>query len=194
MKLCILIHDCGKPDSKGLNKSGRITFYGHEHAGAGKAGELARRLALSNKEIAFVRDMVFHHMRPLQLSKAAGDADAAVRRFFRKTGGEGVALLLHALADQRSDRGPLKKEEDLHRFGEMVSKLLWQYWQDESLRDYRPVLTGQDLIRELKVTPGPRVGQLLLLLEAEHLARGAMSRAEALAYCRELLKKKPFSG
>lgn len=187
LKFCILIHDCGKPETKDLHKSGRITFYGHEQAGAQKAGQLARRLMLSNKETVIVKNMVLHHMRPLQLSKVDGDSDAAMRRFFRKTGGEGPALLLHALADQRSDRGPLKKEEDLNRFAGMVKDLLRQYWQDESLREYRPVLTGQDLVRELDMPPGPRIGRMLRRLEEEHLARGQMTRAEALAFCRGLI-------
>jgi tRNA nucleotidyltransferase/poly(A) polymerase len=191
IKFCVLIHDSGKPETRGLSKSGRTTFYGHERAGARRAGELARRLALSNKETIFVRDMVLHHMRPLQLSKVPGDTGAAVRRFFRKTGGEGVSLLVHALADQLSDRGPLKKEADLERFGEMVRRLLRQYWQEEGLRIYRPVLTGRDLIRELHLKPGPELGRVLSRLEAEHLVRGAMTRAEALDYCRGLLKKKP---
>lgn len=194
MKFCVLIHDSGKPVTRGLSKTGRITFYGHERAGARRAGELARRLTLSNRETFFVRDMVLHHMRPLQLSTVTGDKGAAVRRFFRKSRGEGVSLLVHALADQLSDRGPLKKEADLERFGVMVRSLLRQYWQEEGLRLYRPVLTGQDLIRELQVNPGPELGQVLRRLEAEHLARGAMTRAEALDYCRELLKKKPLPG
>ncbi|TLM98544.1 HD domain-containing protein, partial [bacterium] len=72
LKFCMLIHDCGKPATRGINKTGRITFIGHEQAGARKAGELARRLALSNKETGFVRNMVLYHMRPLQLSRVTG--------------------------------------------------------------------------------------------------------------------------
>lgn len=192
LKFCSLIHDCGKAATKGVNKAGRITFLGHEQAGARLAVGLAGQLQLSNREINFVNTIVFNHMRPLQLFKLTGDRAAAIRRYFRKTDGEGATILLHALADHNSDWGPLKKEEDCQRFGRMASSLVQQYWKDRSLREYTPLLTGQDLLSELGLTPGPKIGKLLARLEKEHLARGEMTRTEALTYCRQLENKTPL--
>lgn len=50
-----------------------------------------------------------------------------------------------------------------------------------------PLLTGQDLIRELNLSPSPRFGQLLAAVEAERLSGRLRTREEALAQVRRKL-------
>ena len=51
LKLTALLHDIGKPLTKGMNTiTGRTTFYGHARAGARLADSIAERLKLSGQE------------------------------------------------------------------------------------------------------------------------------------------------
>jgi poly(A) polymerase len=79
LALAALLHDVGKPRTVG-RKAERYTFYGHEHVGRRMAGEIARRLHLSDEERERVEWLVEKHqvladapnMRPAKLDLVLG--------------------------------------------------------------------------------------------------------------------------
>ena len=72
LKLCGLLHDIGKPETKSIEAGGRMRFFGHSDAGARIAGGLMRRLRFSSRETAMVEAMIDAHLRPVQLGDAGG--------------------------------------------------------------------------------------------------------------------------
>jgi tRNA nucleotidyltransferase/poly(A) polymerase len=54
-------------------------------------------------------------------------------------------------------------------------------------REMAPLLTGQDLIRDLNLSPSPRFGELLAAVEAERLSGRLRTREEAMAQVRREL-------
>ena len=83
LRLAALLHDIGKPDTKGWNESkGKITFYNHEVVGELKARKALGHLKFSNKEIEDVCFLVAMHMYDFR----ARWTDKAVRRFVKRVG------------------------------------------------------------------------------------------------------------
>jgi len=188
--LAALYHDIGKPACQTIDEHDRIRFFKHDQIGAGIAAERGKCLRLSNLEIERLSIIIRHHLRPVLL--AQGDQPVsrrAIYRFFKDTGSAGVDVCLLSLADVLATYGPTITSEHWTRHLEVVRLLLQSWWENpqESVSP-PPLIDGNELIEELKIQPGPLVGQLLETIR-EHQAMGKIkARDEALSLAMEILE------
>jgi putative nucleotidyltransferase with HDIG domain len=186
LKLACLLHDIGKPDTKKKEPGGRTSFHTHEHVGRGIVRIIARQLMLSTRERYALEDMVTHHLRPGYLANFKRPSDKAVFRYFRDTKDEAVSIVLLALADQRSTRGPLTTAYDIKHHQDICWPLVGQYFAKKDEKPFVRLLTGHDLIKELGLEPGPRFSKILSKAdEAQHLGK-VTTKEEALALVRKM--------
>ncbi len=184
-----LYHDIGKPVTQHREESGRIRFFGHQEVGAEMIAQRASALRLSNTEIAHLRNVVQHHLRPMLLSQTGhSPTRRAIYRFFRQTGRAGVDVCLLSLADVLATYGPTLTQEVWAEHLDVVRTLLEAYWErpQESVAPPR-LVTGGDLIAELDLAPGPEVGWLLEKLREAQATGRVDTRQGAIAYARSLL-------
>jgi len=188
LKLAALLHDCAKPQTCTVDADGRTHFYDHENIGASIAAERARALRLSNTEVERVRVIIANHMRPQQLADAeAGVTRRAAYRFFRDTGEAGVDVLLLALADHIATHGPDVQPERWNRRISAVNVLLSEYWARLAKGVApAPLVTGDDLMAELGLAPGKRIGELLEAIREAQAAGEIASRQDALELAKSL--------
>jgi putative nucleotidyltransferase with HDIG domain len=190
-----LYHDIAKPQTRGL-ENGRIRFLGHEEKGCDLAAERARALALSNEEIERVRIIIRHHMRiHLHTDRLAFEqkeiSRKAIYRFFRDTGEAGVDLVLLAMADLRATYDHTLKQETWAACTDICRVLLENWWEKrEEIIAPPKLLNGDDLINEFKMTPGPRIGELLEAIREAQATGKIHVRDEALAFALGWLSKK----
>ncbi len=192
--LAALLHDAAKPQTRSVDPDGRIRFFSHETEGADLAAHVLTRLRFSSDEVRHVRVVVENHMRPRQLSHAAaGQVGAigrrAVYRFWRDVGAAGVDIVLLSLADFLAKFGlgpPPQAEWVGHVAG--CFQLLEAYFEQREQRVAPPALiSGNDLIQELGLAPGPLLGRLLEAVREAQATGEVTDRAAALAYARRLL-------
>jgi tRNA nucleotidyltransferase/poly(A) polymerase len=189
LKLAALLHDCAKPQTKTCDDDGRTHFYGHDDAGAPIAAERVRALRFNKAEVERVRVIVAHHMRPQQLADAeSGVTRRAAYRYFRDTREAGVDVVLLALADHIATHGPDVQPERWARRIEAASKLLAEYWT-RLAKDVAPTLfvSGDDLMAELGLPPGKRIGELLEAIREAQAAGEVGTREEAIILARRLM-------
>ncbi len=187
LKLAALFHDVGKPQTGSEDDEGRIRFFNHEIVGARIAAARLRKLRFSRDEIKRVRRIVREHLRPAHLARAEKFTRRAIYRYFRDTEDAGVDIVLLGLADHLATWGPHLREERWTRRLEVAELLLHHYFErrEETVTPRLPV-DGHDLMRELDLEPGPRVGRILDLLR-EAMAVGEIeTREEALALARKI--------
>ena len=187
LKLAALFHDVGKPQTGSEDDEGRIRFFNHEVVGARIAAARLRELRFSRDEIERVRRIVREHLRPAHLARAEKFTRRAIYRYFRDTEDAGVDIVLLGLADHLATWGPHLREERWTRRLEVAELLLHHYFErrEETVTPRLP-LDGHDLMRELDLEPGPRVGRILDLLR-EAMAVGEIeTREEALALARNI--------
>jgi putative nucleotidyltransferase with HDIG domain len=187
LKLAALLHDCAKPQTRTVDEGGRTHFYGHENIGAPVAAERVRALRFTNVEVERVRVVVAHHMRLQQLADAQGGVTRrAAYRFFRDVGEAGVDALLLALADHIATHGPEVQTERWGRRIKATGELLAEYWarlaENVALP---PLISGHDLMSELGLPPGKRIGELLEAIREAQAAGEVLTRQEALALARK---------
>jgi putative nucleotidyltransferase with HDIG domain len=187
--MAALYHDAAKPQTQQVDEQGRLRFFNHDVIGADIVEACASALHLSNAEIARLKDIVRHHMRPILLGQAGEmPSPRAIYRFFRDTGPAGVDICLLSLADVLATYGPTLPPDIWERQLNIVRILLEAWWDYPKQRVAPPaLLKGHDLIDEIGLKPGEQVGMLLEYIREAQIAGLVTDRESALELARQWL-------
>lgn len=181
LKLAVLLHDVGKPKTKGRNlTTGQATFYGHDALGADMAERITARLRLSSSERHFITSLIRHHLHigVLLFPKATKKARL---RWMRRLGPALIPTVLLCLADIRATRGPRILPGDREIQEEQGIRLIQEYAeQAQTTLIALPLLTGHDLIAQ-GIAPGPALGRLLKTVQEAQDAGEITTTEDALA-------------
>ena len=188
MKLAILLHDIGKPDTRKREK-GRISFHGHEHVGTNIVKHIARILKLSVRERHALEDMIRWHLRPGYLSNFKHPSEKAIYRYFRDTKGEGVSIALLSLADQRATRGPATTQSDQKHHEAICLGLVRRYFEKKKEKPFVRLINGNDLIVKLKLQPSPLFSTILSQIEEQQTLGKLTTKKEALELAKTIAVK-----
>lgn len=160
IKFAALLHDAGKPRVVGKDKDGLVTFYNHEMSGAKMAYEICKRFRFSKKDTDRVVSLIRWHM----FSVNENLSDAGVRRFIRRIGIENVADMMDLRIGDRLGGGTQTAESwRLKKFKERVAGELAP--KPFAITDLK--INGNDIMKVLKLKPGPEIGKKLQLLFEE---------------------------
>lgn len=153
VRLATLLHDAGKPQVRSEDENGLVIFYNHEVAGAKIARQVADRLHLSKKDREKIVTLIRWHMFTVD----EHITDAAIRRFIRRVGLENVKDMIDLRIGDRLGSGTQTAESwRLKQFKERIEKELNPPFSINDL-----AIDGNDIMRELKIKPGPQIGEIL---------------------------------
>ena len=188
LKLVAFLHDVGKPETKTFEESGRMRFFGHANLGADIAVRALKRLRFSSREVAYVREIVRAHLRPLQMAQSGAPTRKAVYRFFRDTGGAGIDTLFMSLADHLGTVGPNVEFDGWRRHVALVSYIIQMQFADPTIISPPKLVSGRDLMNEFDLPEGHVLGELLVAIRDAQGAGEVSTREEAIALARRHLE------
>ncbi|MFA5039072.1 MAG: HD domain-containing protein [Candidatus Omnitrophota bacterium] len=189
IKLAALLHDIGKPKAHEV-RAGKTMFHGHERIGRIISDAVSEKLRLSTKERFALDTIIFWHLRPGYLADNAVLTKRAVHRFFRDTKDEAVSVLLVSIADQRATRGPLATAESRLRHERVSFSLIKEYFSSLKEEPFVRLVNGTDLIKKLKLKPGPLFSVILDIVEDAQVEGKVRTKAQALALAAKAAKEK----
>jgi poly(A) polymerase len=181
MRFAALLHDAAKPQTRGERPDGRVTFIGHDRAGADLARAALRRLRASQRTIDYVAALTLHHLRLGFLVHERPLDRRAVWRYLRATAPWSDDVTIFTVADRLATRGRNADEAIAAHLALARDMLAIGPGPAE------PLIRGDELARELGIQPGPKLGELLARLEEERFAGAIVTREQAVARARELL-------
>ncbi|MDD5290933.1 MAG: CCA tRNA nucleotidyltransferase [Patescibacteria group bacterium] len=159
VKFASLLHDIAKPQAKRFI-GGDATFYNHDIIGAKIAKKIMQRLKFSNEDLEKVTNLIRHHMFYYNVGEVT---EASVRRLIKKVGEENLADLIDLrVADRLGSGVPKAKPYKLRHLEYMMKKVRKDPISAKMLK-----INGDDLIKLLKITPGPKIGAILDVLLSE---------------------------
>ena len=169
LRLAGLFHDIGKPETMADGH-----FHQHEFVGEFKARQILRRWKFDKETVAEVTHLIRNHMFWYETHWT----DSAVRRFIRKIGLDYIPALF---ALRRADNiGSGARSPRMYAL-----EALWQRVEKEiaaanafSLRDLK--IDGNEIMRELDMPRGPKVGQILNALFERVLDEPSLNTSEKL--------------
>jgi tRNA nucleotidyltransferase (CCA-adding enzyme) len=161
IRLAALLHDVGKPRTR-RPKGNDYTFYAHEMVSARMTEKIMKRLRFSNDLIKKVVHLVRYHMFYYDVGKVT---ETGARRLLRRVGRDHFDDLIKLRIAERKGSGVPKAEPyRLRHLQFLVEKASKQPVTVGELN-----ITGGDLIKELKLKPGPMIGGILNALLADAL-------------------------
>lgn len=170
LRLAALLHDIGKPATMKPGPDGETHFFGHERVGAKMAASILQRLRYPKEVISKVTHLIYHHMFSYP------ETDAGIRRFIARVGQEHVWDLLELRRADTLGSGK-RLSWRYHRFKKRLEEIMYQA-PPFTVRDL--AVDGYDVMRELDIKPGPRVGQVLRFLLNRVLDNPELNKRDVL--------------
>jgi poly(A) polymerase/tRNA nucleotidyltransferase (CCA-adding enzyme) len=161
VRMASLLHDVGKPRSK-RGEGYNSTFYQHEYIGARMAITMLDRLRFPKETIEKITHLIRYHMFYYNVGEIS---DAGVRRFIVRVGPENIDDLLKVREADRIGSGVKKAiPYKLRHLLFMIEKVKHDPLSPKMLK-----VNGDDIMKTLKINPGPRIGWILNALLEEVL-------------------------
>ena len=185
LRLAMLLHDIGKPDTRTVDEKGVDHFRGHESVSEEMAHAILKRLRFDNDTISYVTRLVrFHdygnHLKPDM---------RMVRRAVNKIGEDIFPMLLAVKRADVLSQSSYRREEKLDNLDK------WQQLYEEIQQKNQCVslktlaITGNDLIT-LGMKPGKTLGTTLQMLLEQVLENPELNtREQLLERAKELMQQ-----
>lgn len=182
-------HDWGKPAKRTIEDSGRVRFFDHDHWGALLVEARLGALKFSGDEIAYVARVTDLHMRPGQLAHEWPFSRRAEYRFFRDADNTAPDVVLLSLADHMATHAPAPEAGRWETRVKTSRELLESFFRAHTERVApAPLLNGRQVMAELGLPPGPRIGQLLEGLREAQATGEVRTEDDAWAWLREQVR------
>jgi len=180
-----LLHDAAKPQTRRVTPEGRVTFIGHDAAGAELAAGVLTRLRASERLREHVAALTRNHLRLGFMVHEVPLERRSIYRYLRACEPVQVDVTLLSVADRLATRGR-GSEEAIRRHLELARVLLGEAlaWR---VQRPRPPLRGDELARAVGLRPGRELGRILAELEEASFAGEISSRDQAIALARDLV-------
>lgn len=195
--IAVLFHDLGKPYTiKTPEKDGtdRIRFNEHDTVGAETAKDIAQRLKLSSpdKEGININEMAWLIEQHMLLIR--GDIGKmkpkTIEKYFFNPHFSGEKLLQVSFADISATitkKGPLSFD----KFNQMIERINELKKLSQSKKELpKPLISGNDIMKEFDLSPGPEIGRLLELIREKQLNKEIKTKKQALDFLKSILKRK----
>jgi poly(A) polymerase len=171
----VLVHDLGKPAARRVDAEGHVMFWHHDEIGARLAAGIARRLKMSRRFERFLVMLVRQHLRLGFLVREQPLTRRALARYRRDVEPFVFESVVLSLADRMATRGPRTSLTSVARH----FRLARDVWDEIPKVEAPALLDGADVMRLLRLPPGPVVGEALAAVREETEAGELHDAAEA---------------
>jgi len=194
--LGVLFHDAGKPytiKTPEKDKTDRIRFNDHDEVGARLTQEICLRLKFSSpQEISIDPErvarlvcshMIFMHGNPDEMKPGT------IEKYFFNPKYSGQDLMKLAFVDALATV-PAKGKPDLNNYYQMKKRIESLKAMSQNKKELpKPILSGHQIMKELKLRPGKRVGQILAALREKQLSGQIKNKDQALRFLKKIYSK-----
>ena len=184
-----LLHDAAKPQTREVRPDGRVTFMGHDRAGAELARGVLARMRTSERLRAHVAALVRHHLRlGFLVHEPQPLARRTVYAYLRTCAPVEADVTVLSIGDRLATRGRSAERAiaaHLELAGAMLDDAL--RWRAEG--PPAALLRGDQLAGDLGIAPGPRLGELLDELAAARYAGEIDTPEQALEHARAVVAR-----
>ncbi len=184
-----LFHDIAKPQTRAVVPDGRVTFMGHDAAGAVLAGEVLGRLRASERLRRHVAALTENHLALGFLVRRAPLDRREVYRYLRRCQPVQVEVTVLSAADRLATRGEAVGEHAIEKHLTLARQMVGEALAWRAAPPHPP-LRGDELARALRMSPGAELGRLLEELTEASFAGEIHTRTQAVELAARLRERR----
>lgn len=177
-RLAALFHDIGKSQAKSIIDN-EVHFYQHEDIGADIAKDIMTKLKYPNYIINSVYTIIKNHMRTKSFGKNAELVSDKALRKLQNDLGDHLETTLDLIHADNISHGDDKWKHNLPNQIPSIRNRMKNLGGNFTKKLELPI-NGNDILKLLKLKPGPVVGNLLKDLTDEYLQNPKMTKTDAI--------------
>ena len=113
-----------------------------------------------------------------------------IYRYFKTSGEAGIDICLLSLALFGAQSGYELNQKEYTRLLEIVDELFEGYWEhNPQIIHPQPLITGDDIMKNLSIQAGEKVGQILEMIKEEQAAGNIQTQQQAFDFARTILNR-----
>lgn len=172
VRLAALLHDVGKPRTK-KGKGENTTFHNHEVVGGKMTRDILNRLRFSKDLVKKISHLVRQHLFYYDIGEVT---ESGIRRFVKRVGKENIDDLIKVREADRIGSGvPKAVPYRLRHMLFMIEKV-----SKDPISIGMLAVDGNDIMKDLGIQPGPRLGLILKALLEDVLEDPELNNKEYL--------------
>lgn len=172
VRLAALLHDIGKVETVRTQSDGNVTFYGHDVAGGNLVLKIAKRFNLSKKQTDKIHRLIRFHMFTVDERQT----DSAIRRFVKNVSKDNLEdMFALRIGDRLGGGTQIETSWRMEKFQQRIKQVLKKPFSISDLK-----VTGNDIMKELNLKPGPKIGEILQKLFEEVLEDASKNNRDYL--------------
>jgi hypothetical protein len=161
IRLATLLHDVGKSETRTVEPSGRILFWGHTEVGGTLAALICRRLRCSGDATSLIRRVAEQHLALGFLRHEDPPSSRDEVRYLWDTAPWEPEVIMVSVADRLATLGPLTDEAAVAGHVGLARTLMDRWRRRTQAGVSSPPVDGHDLMEALELGPGPLLGEVL---------------------------------
>ncbi|MEK7561112.1 MAG: CCA tRNA nucleotidyltransferase [Patescibacteria group bacterium] len=179
VRIAALLHDVGKPRTKGPMKNNEWTFYGHDVVGGKMTNRALARLRASREQTEKIALLIRWHLFKYDMDRDdVVTTDSSIRRLIRRVGAGNMPDLVKLRICDRMGMGvPKAVPYRLRHFQFRVEKILRE---EEAPGPKMLTINGDDIMATLDIGPGQRIGRIIEVLLQETIDDPSANTRDAL--------------
>lgn len=184
LKLAAFFHDIGKPTTWTIEPdTGRHRFIKHDDAGSKLIVPILKEYKFSKKQIEYVQNIIKYHIYPSALVHDTERNDKTTMRFFRKTDGYTLDLIVIARADRLSARGIAVSDEMVENNLNKLEELKEAYFKSkDEIKPLEKLLDGFEIMELLNLPQGEKLGQIINDLKEAQISGEITTKNQAVEF------------
>lgn len=186
LTLAALFHDIAKPYCRFTDDDGLVRFFEHDRRGAEMVAGILGRFKAGRRLTQVVSHLVKRHMRFEGLVQQDPPSERARLRYLRATGPWSPEAIMLSVSDRRSVRGPRVTEADIDRHLEISRSMMELAFKKEESSPLPKLVSGDELVSELGLEPGPLLGRILDRIREEQELGNISTRVQAIEESRKI--------
>jgi len=192
LKLGAFLHDIGKPDTwKIEEETGRHRFIMHDEVGSEKVIPMLKELKFSKKQTEYIKNLIKFHIYPSALVSQEGVTEKAKLKFCRKIHPYTFDLIILAMSDRLSARGPAVTKEmvenNINNLTLLAEKCM--KFAEEDIAP-QPFLNGQEIMEITGLKQSRELGDIIRQVYQAQLDGNVTDKISAKDYVKNIFKDK----
>lgn len=191
LKLSGFFHDIGKPQTWTIEEdTGKHRFIKHDDVGSKMGIKLLKSAKFSKKQIDYIAKMIKYHIYPSHLVSCGEISDKVYMRFIRKMKDEVIDIIILAMADRLSARGPEITDEIVKKNIDNLQALLDFYLNvKDNIEPLPKLLSGEEIMEILNIKPSKELGNIIKEIKEAQISGDINTREEALEHLEQYKSK-----